>query len=596
MRTEDGYIISKCLNEDPAAFGLLVDKYKESIYALAYSKLGNFHDAEDITQEVFTKAYQKLNTLKRWDSFLAWLYSITSNLCKMLIRSRSRMPDSEYIEDQDLKALSNSSFESYQDEDLIQSVHETLSLLPEIHRQVLTLFYLGGMSTNQIARLLGTSPNTVLQRLHKARSRMREEMLGMMKTTFEEQKLPSGFTLRVVEILKNIRIEPISPAKALPWGLSLAAGIIATIIGFGTNLRFFDQSPINSLAQGGSRVLKVGLYPIDAMKLSDTPAISSNHLKGNGPGIGVSGLQNAFFITAQTNSGTWTKKTDMVNPRMEMSASIVNGNIYVIGGINRNEGNTSLNVDEYNPIEDKWTKKADMPTARQSLSTCELDGKIYAIGGFEDGQPIEYSVVEVYDPKTDKWVRKANMPTARQFFSTNAINGRIYAIGGWRGAVVLSATEEYDPVTDKWTKKTDMPTKRFAFASSVVNGKIYVIGGSPLGGLPISNGGILSIVEEYDPLLDKWTQKADMPTARMYLNTCVIDDKIYAIGGCSEKTYALTIEVYDPITNKWTKRDDVPSPLQRSCCVGMNGKIYIIGGGNMSGIISTVNEYIPSKL
>ena len=87
-----------------------------------------------------------------------------------------------------------------------------------------------------------------------------------------------------------------------------------------------------------------------------------------------------------------------------------------------------------------------------------------------------------------------------------------------------------------------------------------------------------------------------MPTARMYLNTCVIDDKIYAIGGCSEKTYALTIEVYDPITNKWTKRDDVPSPLQRSCCVGMNGKIYIIGGGNMSGIISTVNEYIPSKL
>ena len=72
MRTEDGYIIQKCLNGDVAAFGLLVDKYKGSVYALAYTKLGNFHDAQDITQEVFLKAYQKLRTLKQWDKFLSW--------------------------------------------------------------------------------------------------------------------------------------------------------------------------------------------------------------------------------------------------------------------------------------------------------------------------------------------------------------------------------------------------------------------------------------------------------------------------------------------------------------------------------------------
>ena len=71
MRTADGYIISKCLNGDSAAFGLLVDKYKGSVYALAYSKLRNFHDAEDVTQEVFIKAYRKLRTLKQYDSFHA---------------------------------------------------------------------------------------------------------------------------------------------------------------------------------------------------------------------------------------------------------------------------------------------------------------------------------------------------------------------------------------------------------------------------------------------------------------------------------------------------------------------------------------------
>ena len=101
MRTEDGYIINKCLDGNSAAFGFLVDKYKAAVYAFAYAELRNFHDAEDITQEAFVKAYQKLNTLRRWDNFLAWLYSITSNLCKMFIRGRSRRPDREFIEDQE---------------------------------------------------------------------------------------------------------------------------------------------------------------------------------------------------------------------------------------------------------------------------------------------------------------------------------------------------------------------------------------------------------------------------------------------------------------------------------------------------------------
>ena len=100
MRTEDGHIIHKCLNGEPEAFGFLVDKYKESVYAFAYTKLRNFHDAEDVTQEVFIKAYQKLRTLKYWDDFPAWLYSITSNLCKNWIRAQSSRRDREFVADQ----------------------------------------------------------------------------------------------------------------------------------------------------------------------------------------------------------------------------------------------------------------------------------------------------------------------------------------------------------------------------------------------------------------------------------------------------------------------------------------------------------------
>jgi len=87
MQTEDGYLIRKCIAGEPETFGLLVDKYKASIYAFVYTKLCNFHDAEDITQEVFIKAYRNLRTLEQCDSFLAWLYCIASNLCKNWINS-----------------------------------------------------------------------------------------------------------------------------------------------------------------------------------------------------------------------------------------------------------------------------------------------------------------------------------------------------------------------------------------------------------------------------------------------------------------------------------------------------------------------------
>ena len=136
MRTEDGYIIDKCLNGGEAAFGFLVDKYKESVYTFAWDMLHNFHDAEDITQEAFIKAYRKLHTLKRWDKFLVWLRSITYNLCKDLIRKRGKRPDRDFIEEQDKKAIEfSTSIHSYQESLMRESLHEALDSLPEMYRE-----------------------------------------------------------------------------------------------------------------------------------------------------------------------------------------------------------------------------------------------------------------------------------------------------------------------------------------------------------------------------------------------------------------------------------------------------------------------------
>jgi N-acetylneuraminic acid mutarotase len=174
------------------------------------------------------------------------------------------------------------------------------------------------------------------------------------------------------------------------------------------------------------------------------------------------------------------------------------------------------------------------------------------------------------------------------------VNGKIYAIGGWRGSGPLSVVEEYDPVTDTWTSKTDMPTARGYLSASVVNEKIYVIGGkSSVGAVKIG----LPIVEEYDPATDTWAERKDMPTARRYLSTSVVNDKIYAIGGLiggQPATHSATAEEYDPATDTWTKKTDMPTARGMLCAGVVDGKIYAIGGISGGVYLPIVEEYTPT--
>ena len=267
MQTEDGQIIHECLNDEYAEFGLLVDKYKEGIYALAYSKLGNFHDAQDITQETFIKAYTKLRTLKHWDSFAIWLGAIANNLCKQLIRSRSRRPDRDFTEDHPSEIIDKISIESYQDNSVYQSLNDALESLPETYRQVLALHYFSGMKSMDIARMLGVSLRTVTERLRMGRERLKEEMIDIMSATFKEQKLPAGFTFRIVELVKRIRIHPVPTIKGLPWGLSIVTGIIITIMSINPALVNFNDvgTPIFAPLPAETKVLKVGEIPFDVV-------------------------------------------------------------------------------------------------------------------------------------------------------------------------------------------------------------------------------------------------------------------------------------------------------------------------------------------
>jgi N-acetylneuraminic acid mutarotase len=240
-----------------------------------------------------------------------------------------------------------------------------------------------------------------------------------------------------------------------------------------------------------------------------------------------------------------------------------------------------------------------MPTGRWELSTCVVDGKIYAIGG---AGPVYQALrsVEVYDPATDTWTTKSEMPTARQGLSTSVVNGKIYAIGGgasssalYTSVEVFSTVEEYDPAIDTWTTKSEMPTKRVCHHASVVDGRIYIIGGSDAS--TDDDRSHVRTVEVYDPATDTWTQKGDMPASRAAGFSSVVDGKIYVIGGYGGPQ---RIDEYDPSTDTWTVKSEMPTARRSLSTSALDGKIYAIGGyapdapGHAG--VATVEVYDPA--
>ena len=375
MRTEDGHIIHKCLGGDAAAFGLLVDKYRASVYALAYTKLGNFHDAEDVTQEVFLKAYQKLRTLKRWDRFLSWLYAITSNLCKDFSRSRSNRPDTEYVADQKNEHLDRLSMESYHETEVYQSLHETLAALPDIHRQVLTLHYLGGMSYREMAQFLGTSPHAIAMRLNRARSKLKTEMLTLMKTSCDQQKLQPAFTLNIVEIIQRIRIQSNPRTPAIPVGV--AAVSLLTLLCLTATFNPFQVlgSLVGAPLTSETKITKVGEIPTEVIVLAETSILSSGDNKKDlaGNPQPADGIQAANTHIEVKTVGRDEPFTRLGNSGVHTIAYSPDGKrIAVMGalGIWLYDANT---LSEVGVIEDSARAIAFSP-----------DGQILASGGWTD--------------------------------------------------------------------------------------------------------------------------------------------------------------------------------------------------------------------
>ncbi|NLO05467.1 MAG: sigma-70 family RNA polymerase sigma factor [candidate division WS1 bacterium] len=176
---------------DRRAFGLLVDEYKDRIYNYVSRMLNDPHEAEDVTQEAFLRAYRSLPRFRGASSFHTWLYRIASNLAIDVVRKRKRSEptysldepleseDGEYDREIPDSNLSPESRTSTRETRL--AVRRAIMDLPEKLRDVMILYELQGETYEDIAEILDVPLGTVKSRLFNARNRLKGSLMELVQ-------------------------------------------------------------------------------------------------------------------------------------------------------------------------------------------------------------------------------------------------------------------------------------------------------------------------------------------------------------------------------------------------------------------------------
>ncbi|WP_129633294.1 sigma-70 family RNA polymerase sigma factor [Candidatus Oscillochloris fontis] len=189
LLAEEALITRRAKSGDQAAFADLVNRYTGALYNQAYRMLGNAQEAEDAVQEVFLRAYRRLDTYDSSRRFVTWLLTIGSNYC--IDRLRRRRMNWLTLDDVAFWLTSNEAgperraLESEQQD----TVQQALQTLPEGYRSVTFLRYWHDLSYLEIAEMLNLTEATVKTRLHRARKMLRHVLCTDGEESWETKML-----------------------------------------------------------------------------------------------------------------------------------------------------------------------------------------------------------------------------------------------------------------------------------------------------------------------------------------------------------------------------------------------------------------------
>ena len=301
----------------------------------------------------------------------------------------------------------------------------------------------------------------------------------------------------------------------------------------------------------------------------------------------------------------WIVRANMPTNRVDLAtATLTNAAgqsiLYAIGGRTAAGGPLGT-VTAYNAATNSWTFRRLLPRPLYYTNGAGvIDGKIYISGGCYSSDCVynpPTADLYVYDPATNSWTAKRAMPEGGDRGVTGVINGKLYVLtqcyedqgGPWNPECARYNFFRYNPATDRWARLASPPPGIGLFGmGGVIGGKFYAMGG-------VGANGMLAV---YDRSTDQWTLKTPLDRMRFGSAATVLDRKLYVMGGVRlwedsrRETLDVTI-VYDPVTDRWTRRASLPSARSgiagATVTVDGEARIEVVGGS----VPGNNLQYIP---
>ena len=340
MKNDDAELIQRTLEGDQHAFAQLVEKYQEQVHTLAWQKIGDFHIAQEITQDVFITAYQKFSTLTHYKQFAGWLYVVTNRKC--IAWHRKKKLETQSIDDTNPVELEEAYYSEYMTEQREEAakekrrniVHKLLGKLQESDRTVMNLYYLAEMSCEEIGKFLGMSPNTVRSRLHRARNRLKKEE-AMIQENLSSFQLPTQLTENIMKEIS--RLNPVSPSGSkpiVPLAISAASAILVVLlIGIGAQnlIRFQKPYSIEATSEQTVEIVDAPIVleslakPAVNNQVSRSDVLSNNDGTEQEPGTSVFAAAQSDDAESSKFKGSWRQTSGPYGGKITTLYETTNG-------------------------------------------------------------------------------------------------------------------------------------------------------------------------------------------------------------------------------------------------------------------------------
>jgi N-acetylneuraminic acid mutarotase len=279
----------------------------------------------------------------------------------------------------------------------------------------------------------------------------------------------------------------------------------------------------------------------------------------------------------------WIGGAPLDEPRTEVAAAPLRGEIVVVGGFLASGGN-SRRVDAYSPRQNRWRRLPDLPVSVDHAAAASARGRVYVVGGYGgDRQPLRAAFA--YDGRS--WRALPRPPEARAAAAAAATGaGKLYVVGGRDEGGLAQRTLVLDLRTLRWSTLAG-PTPREHLAATALGGLVYAVGGRKAG-----YDTNLTSFEALDPRTGRWRALARLPSARGGTAAASLDGRIVSVGGEEPAGTIASVWAYDVRSRRWSRLPDLPTPRHGLGAVALEGRIWTLAGGPQPGL--TVSGAVES--